>query len=352
VTDERVFTVEEADAELDELRERLPRLREARDALIASSRRISDAVASDGGGVAGSEWFSHQEALKTEVLFLADHGILAARPRHRARGLPGGARGPARLPVLEAGGGPRRLVPRSERRVRRAPSAMTDRPILAVFRASPEDPLPGIAEADPLADLRFADDVDALRRAVADADALFMIKAPQGLLEDAWGAARRLRWIQTASDGVDLLLFPALVESGVTITNARGCSTRRSPNGRSARCSRWRRGSIDRSWRRRSAAGMTTAGRNGSRARLLVLGPGPIGRATARRARDLGMSVAAVRARAAPRRPLRAVGGPDDLHAMLADADVVFDAAAAHAGDPSLRRRARVRGDAGRPPGS
>jgi hypothetical protein len=80
VTDERVFTVEEANAELEELRERLPRLREARDALIASSRRISDAVASDGGGIAGSEWFSYQEALKTEVLFLADHGILLRDP--------------------------------------------------------------------------------------------------------------------------------------------------------------------------------------------------------------------------------------------------------------------------------
>jgi len=75
-----VFTVEEADAELDELRERLPRLREARDALIASSRRISDAVAGDGGGVAGSEWFEHQEALKVEVLFLADRGILLRDP--------------------------------------------------------------------------------------------------------------------------------------------------------------------------------------------------------------------------------------------------------------------------------
>ena len=80
MTEERLFTVAEADAELDELRERLPRLREARDALIASSRRISDAVASDGGGVAGSEWFAQQEALKAEVLFLADHGILLRDP--------------------------------------------------------------------------------------------------------------------------------------------------------------------------------------------------------------------------------------------------------------------------------
>src|SRR5437867_253822 len=78
--DERVFTVGEADAELDQLRERLPRLRTARDALIASSRRITDAVAGDGGGVAGSDWFEHQEALKVEVLFLADRGILLRDP--------------------------------------------------------------------------------------------------------------------------------------------------------------------------------------------------------------------------------------------------------------------------------
>jgi hypothetical protein len=80
VTDERVFTVEEANGELDELRERLPRLRTARDALIASSRRITEAVANDGGGVAGTDWFANQEALKTEVLYLADRGILLRDP--------------------------------------------------------------------------------------------------------------------------------------------------------------------------------------------------------------------------------------------------------------------------------
>jgi phosphoglycerate dehydrogenase-like enzyme len=60
--------------------------------------------------------------------------------------------------------------------------------------------------------------------------------------------------------------------------------------------------------------------------RLLVLGPGPIGRATARRARDLGMSVAGVGRAPRPDDLFERVGGPDDVHAMLADADVVFDA--------------------------
>jgi phosphoglycerate dehydrogenase-like enzyme len=60
--------------------------------------------------------------------------------------------------------------------------------------------------------------------------------------------------------------------------------------------------------------------------RLLVLGPGPIGRATARRARDLGMAVTAVGRAPRPDDLFDRVGGPQDLHAMLGEADVVFDA--------------------------
>ena len=80
MTTDRVFTVQDANAELAELRERLPRLREARLGLIASSERITDAVASDGGGVAGSDWFRHQQTLKTEVEYLAERGILLRDP--------------------------------------------------------------------------------------------------------------------------------------------------------------------------------------------------------------------------------------------------------------------------------
>jgi hypothetical protein len=76
VTDERRFTLEEANAELGELRERLPRLREARQRLIDTSERISAAVEVDSGGVEGTEWFRVQEALKAELLWLAERGIL------------------------------------------------------------------------------------------------------------------------------------------------------------------------------------------------------------------------------------------------------------------------------------
>jgi hypothetical protein len=77
---ERTFSPDEANAELAELRERLPRLREARHALIASSERITEAVGVDGGGVEGSGWFRAQQALEAEVRWLAERGILLRDP--------------------------------------------------------------------------------------------------------------------------------------------------------------------------------------------------------------------------------------------------------------------------------
>jgi hypothetical protein len=80
VTVERFFTIEEANAELEELRARLPGLREARQRLIDTSERITSAVEIDGGGVEGSDWFRAQESLKAELLWLADRGILLRDP--------------------------------------------------------------------------------------------------------------------------------------------------------------------------------------------------------------------------------------------------------------------------------
>ena len=80
MTVERRFTIEEANAELEELRIRLPRLREARQRLIDTSERITSAVEIDGGGVEGSEWFRAQESLKAELVWLADRGILLRDP--------------------------------------------------------------------------------------------------------------------------------------------------------------------------------------------------------------------------------------------------------------------------------
>jgi hypothetical protein len=80
VSEERRFTLDEANGELTELRERLPRLRRARQEMIAASQRIKDAVAIDGGGVSGGDWFRHQQTLKEDLEYLADRGILLRDP--------------------------------------------------------------------------------------------------------------------------------------------------------------------------------------------------------------------------------------------------------------------------------
>jgi len=50
----------------------------------------------------------------------------------------------------------------------------------------------------------------------------FVWRADPSELQAAWPARGRLRWIQAPSAGVERLLFPALVESDVVLTNARG----------------------------------------------------------------------------------------------------------------------------------
>ena len=80
MTEERLYSLDEANAELADLRERLPRLRVARGGLIAASERIKEAVASDGGGVAEAGWFAHQQTLKAELEHLAERGILLRDP--------------------------------------------------------------------------------------------------------------------------------------------------------------------------------------------------------------------------------------------------------------------------------
>lgn len=94
---ERRFTPDQANAELAELRERLPRLRDARLSVIRTSERITDAVAADGGGVAGSDLFDAQRILKAEVIYLAERGILLRDPETGLVDFPGEVGG---LPVF------------------------------------------------------------------------------------------------------------------------------------------------------------------------------------------------------------------------------------------------------------
>ncbi|MEV0697836.1 D-2-hydroxyacid dehydrogenase [Saccharopolyspora sp. NPDC050389] len=71
------------------------------------------------------------------------------------------------------------------------------------------------------AELRYAT-ADELPTALPGADALFVWAFRSEAIADAWPRADALRWIHAASAGVDRLLFPALQDSDVLLTNSRG----------------------------------------------------------------------------------------------------------------------------------
>jgi len=79
---DRVFTVDEANAMLPDLRERLARIRDAREVVIRTSTLVKDRVATDGGGVAGEPaYFASARALRAELEHLAEHDVVLRDPQ-------------------------------------------------------------------------------------------------------------------------------------------------------------------------------------------------------------------------------------------------------------------------------
>lgn len=201
------------------------------------------------------------------------------------------------------------------------------RPTVVVMGATAEEPPPGIDEAATMADVSFAASASALAEAIADTDAVFAWHSVRELLPEVWPKAGRLRWIQSASDGVDWLLFPELVDSDVVVTNARGIFDRAIAEYVVGLMLAFAKdllgvfeGHREREWRHRPTE--LLAGK-----RLLVAGVGPIGRAIGRAGRDLGMEVRGVGRRARSGDDVfQSIAGTDGLAAAAGWADYVVDA--------------------------
>jgi phosphoglycerate dehydrogenase-like enzyme len=82
--------------------------------------------------------------------------------------------------------------------------------------------VPGLAAVADDAEFLCTDSVDSLRAALPGSPVVLGWNFRANELTDAWDAAGDLRWIHWAGAGVDTVLFPGLVESGVTLTDARG----------------------------------------------------------------------------------------------------------------------------------
>jgi phosphoglycerate dehydrogenase-like enzyme len=201
------------------------------------------------------------------------------------------------------------------------------RPVAVVIGATRERRPPGIEAAEALLDIRYAGGPDELLEELRGAEAVFSWRSRREWLSSAWSAAGDLRWIQTASAGVDGLLFPELVASDVLVTNAAGVFDEPiaewAIGALLAFATGLHRSIVDQQRRHWDDERHTErlAG-----ARLTVVGPGPIGRATARRALALGVSVTLVGRRARPDDGFGRILGPESFFEALSEADVVLDA--------------------------
>jgi phosphoglycerate dehydrogenase-like enzyme len=198
---------------------------------------------------------------------------------------------------------------------------------VVVMGATLDDPPPGIGVIADAVDLAFADEVAALAAALPGSDVLFAWRSRGAMLSEAWEHAGDLRWIQSASAGVDALLFPELVRSHVVVTNARGVfddAIAEYVLGVILLFAKGMAGILEaqrrHEWRHRETERL-------EHKRVLVAGTGPIGRAIARSCAALGMQVRGVGRTARPRdEEFGRVFAAGDLAEAAAWADYVVNA--------------------------
>lgn len=145
--------------------------------------------------------------------------------------------------------------------------------------------------------VRFVTD-ETLTAALPGTEVLLVWDFTSTAVRDAWPAADALRWVHTASAGVDRLTFPALLDSDVVLTNSRGvfdAPMAEYVTGLVIAMAKDLVGTLDaqsrREWRHRESE------RVGGRT-AVVVGSGPIGRATAAMLTAVGMTVELVGRRA------------------------------------------------------
>lgn len=135
---------------------------------------------------------------------------------------------------------------------------------------------------------------DAFRNAAPEADAMLVGAAPRDLFEQVFAMAPKLEWVHVLWAGLDGLLFPALLESPVTLTNGRGVFARSLAEfviagmlwfAKDIR--RMRRQQREQRWEK-----FTVEELHGKR--LGIIGHGSIGRAAAALAAAFGMKVVGV----------------------------------------------------------
>ena len=200
-------------------------------------------------------------------------------------------------------------------------------PVTILVLADPAEPEMALLDAlRSTATVAIGGTAAACLRVAPSAAVIFNWLGDASLLEQIWPMAARVEWVHTRSAGLDGTLFPALVESPVPLTNARGVF--------SEILGEFAIGAVlffAKDFRRLVMSQMAGAWDQFDvveiRGQTLgLVGYGDIGRAVASRARALGMNVVALRRRPELSRDdpyVSQVFPPERKHEMFARSDYV-----------------------------
>src|SRR5579883_1264463 len=94
---------------------------------------------------------------------------------------------------------------------------------IVLVLADPTEPTLGMLEQMPdEVTITVGNNVEAFRRSAPEANVIFTWSVGGKVLEDVFAMAKNVRWVHSRAAGLDGVLFPALVESPVPLTNGRG----------------------------------------------------------------------------------------------------------------------------------
>jgi phosphoglycerate dehydrogenase-like enzyme len=193
-----------------------------------------------------------------------------------------------------------------------------------ILGATPENPVPGLPEDATGVAYDFASTLEEAQALAPSADVAFLWEWHTPLLEQVWPLAKRLRWIHVIGVGIEWALFPALVESDVTVTNTRGVYDRALGEyalllmlAMSKDLPTTIRHQDAKTWESRDVE--LLRGRH-----LVLVGLGSIGRTIGRMAATMGMSVSVVAQRARQDSEFGQVRKTSDLAEEAERADVLL----------------------------
>ncbi|MGA7988949.1 MAG: D-2-hydroxyacid dehydrogenase [Candidatus Dormiibacterota bacterium] len=180
----------------------------------------------------------------------------------------------------------------------------------------------GLLKSRPEVRYCFVEDGAAPPDEIFESDALLVWNVRSRFLRDNWSQLHHLRWVHATTAGVDRVLFPDLIDSDVVLTNSRGVFDRALAEyviGLMLMLSKDFETTFvhqsEHRWVQRETETL-------HRKVVVVVGVGPIGRATARLAKAFGMTVRGIGRTARTGDPdFGDIAGPESLCDLFAEAD-------------------------------